>query len=227
VSERAARAAKEYLTESSAVLADMVGGELPALAVRAGDLLAETLRRGRTVLFCGNGGSAADAQHLATELVGRLDASRDRPPLAGLALTTDTSALTALSNDYGYDEVFARQVVAHGRAGDSLVCISTTGSSTNVIRAAETARTRDLSVVALLGRARSPLDDLADVALHVPASSSGLVQQGHAVLGHLLCRLTEDALLDDDEVVREGSLSRAATTSATSISRSPGSVTGP
>jgi D-sedoheptulose 7-phosphate isomerase len=186
------RVAKEYLEESARVLAEMVGGELPRLAAEAGELMAETIRRGGTVLFCGNGGSAADAQHLATELVGRLDASRDRGPLAGLALTTDTSALTALANDFGYREVFARQVRALGRPGDCLVCISTSGSSANVVRAAEAAREGGLAVIALLGGSDSPLDALAEVALHVDASSSGLIQQGHEALGHLLCALAQD-----------------------------------
>jgi D-sedoheptulose 7-phosphate isomerase len=188
------RVAKEYLEESARVLAEMVGGELPRLAAEAGELMAETIRRGGTVLFCGNGGSAADAQHLATELVGRLDASRDRGPLAGLALTTDTSALTALANDFGYREVFARQVRAVGRPGDCLVCISTSGSSANVVRAAEAAREGGVAVIALLGGSDSPLDALAEVALHVDASSSGLIQQGHEALGHLLCALAEDAV---------------------------------
>jgi D-sedoheptulose 7-phosphate isomerase len=188
------RVAKEYLEESARVLAEMVGGELPRLAAEAGELMAETIRRGGTVLFCGNGGSAADAQHLATELVGRLDASRDRGPLAGLALTTDTSALTALANDFGYREVFARQVRALGRPGDCLVCISTSGSSANVVRAAEAAREGGLAVIALLGGSDSPLDALAEVALHVDASSSGLIQQGHEALGHLLCALAQDGV---------------------------------
>jgi D-sedoheptulose 7-phosphate isomerase len=185
------RAAKEYLEDSARVLGEMVGGDLPRLAAEAGQLMAETIRRGGTVLFCGNGGSAADAQHLAAELVGRLDASRDRGPLSGLALTTDTSALTALANDFGYREVFARQVRALGRRGDCLVCISTSGSSENVVRAAEAAREGGLAVIALLGGSDSPLDALGDVALHVDASSSGLIQQGHAALGHLLCALAE------------------------------------
>jgi D-sedoheptulose 7-phosphate isomerase len=188
------RVAKEYLEESARVLAEMVGGELPRLAAEAGEVMAETIRRGGTVLFCGNGGSAADAQHLATELIGRLDVSRDRGPLAGLALTTDTSALTALANDFGYREVFARQVRALGRPGDCLVCISTSGSSANVVRAAEAAREGGLAVIALLGGSDSPLDALAEVALHVDASSSGLIQQGHEALGHLLCALIEDGV---------------------------------
>ena len=161
------------------------------LAVKAGSLLAETLQAGGKVLFCGNGGSAADAQHLAAELVGRLDASRDRGPLAGLALTTDTSALTAVSNDYGFEEVFARQVRALGARGDALVCLSTGGRSPNVVRAAEAARDAGLRIVVLVGPGPSPLDDLADVCLHAPGGSSGQIQQGHITLGHLLCRLAE------------------------------------
>lgn len=161
------------------------------LAAKAGAILAETLRGGGKVLFCGNGGSAADAQHLAAELVGRLDADRDREPLRGLALTTDTSALTAVSNDFGFEEVFARQVRALGQPGDALVGLSTGGRSPNVLRAAETARGGGLRVVALTGPGESPLDGLADVSLHVPGNSSGHVQQGHITLGHLLCRLAE------------------------------------
>jgi D-sedoheptulose 7-phosphate isomerase len=160
-------------------------------AAKSGQLLAEAIRGGGKVLFCGNGGSAADAQHLAAELVGRLDASRDRDPLPGLALTTDTSALTAVSNDFGFEEVFARQVRALGRPGDALVCLSTGGRSPNVLRAAEAARRAGLRVVALVGPGGSELDDLADVCLHVPGDSSGHIQQGHITLGHLLCRLAE------------------------------------
>ena len=159
-------------------------------------MLADALRGGGKVLFCGNGGSAADAQHLAAELVGRLDAGRDRDALPAVALTTDTSVLTAVANDYGYEEVFARQVTGLARPGDVLVCISTSGRSANVIRAAEAARERGARVVALIGPGRSPFDEgaLADVTLHVPGEGSGQVQQGHITLGHLLCMLAEDLL---------------------------------
>jgi D-sedoheptulose 7-phosphate isomerase len=191
--EDAERLAKEHLEASARASAELVGGDLPALAARAGDVLAETLAAGGTVLFCGNGGSAADAQHLAAELVGRLDRGRDREPLAGLALTTDTSALTALANDFGYDEVFVRQVRALGRRGDVLVCLSTSGASRNIVRAAEAAREAGLRVVALVGPGPSPLDDLAEVTLHIPGDSSGLIQQGHIAVGHLLCELAEGA----------------------------------
>jgi D-sedoheptulose 7-phosphate isomerase len=122
----------------------------------------------------------------------------DRAPLAGIALTTDTSALTALGNDYGYDEVFARQVRALGRAGDALVCITTSGASPNVVRAATDAKAAGIAVVALLGPAGSPLDEIADVALHLPGETSGFVQQGHIAVGHLLCALAEKALPSHD-----------------------------
>ena len=183
--------ARAYLEEAAENAAALSEGDLPVLAAKAGAILAEALRGGGAVLFCGNGGSAADAQHLAAELVGRLDSGRDRDPLRGLALTTDTSALTAISNDFGYAEVFARQVLALGRPGDALVCLSTGGRSPNVLRAAEAAREAGLRVVALVGPAPSPLDEAADVCLHVRGNSSGHVQQGHITLGHLLCRLAE------------------------------------
>jgi D-sedoheptulose 7-phosphate isomerase len=187
------REAKEYLEASARLTAELPGGDLPALAARAGEIMAQALASGGKVVFCGNGGSAADAQHLAAELVGRLDRDRDRGPLAGLALTTDTSALTALANDFGYQEVFARQVAALGNPGDALVCLSTSGRSGNVLNAAEEARRLGIPVIALVGPSRSPFDedDLSDVCLHVPGETSGQVQQGHVIIGHLLCALAE------------------------------------
>ncbi|MGH2725131.1 MAG: D-sedoheptulose-7-phosphate isomerase [Actinomycetota bacterium] len=174
-------------------MAALAEGDLPALAAKAGAILTEAVTGGGKVLFCGNGGSAADAQHLAAELVGRLDAGRERRAVAGVALTTDTSILTAVGNDLGFDEVFARQVAALGRPGDALVCLSTSGRSTNVVRAAQEARARDVRVVALVGPGASPLDDLADVCLHTPGESSGRIQQGHITVGHLLCRFVDEA----------------------------------
>jgi D-sedoheptulose 7-phosphate isomerase len=188
MSEDAARA---YLESSARSLRELADGDAPALAAKAGSILAETLAAGGTVLLCGNGGSAADAQHMAAELVGKLDAGADRDPLRAVALTTDTSVLTALANDYGFGEVFARQVRALGRRGDALVCFSTSGGSANVERAAEAGREAGMRIVALLGPTASPLDDLADIALHVPGGSSGEIQQGHIAIGHLMCRLAE------------------------------------
>jgi D-sedoheptulose 7-phosphate isomerase len=144
------------------------------------------------VLFCGNGGSAADAQHLAAELVGHY--LLDRPAWRAVALTTDTSVLTAVGNDYGYADVFARQVEGLGRPGDVLVAISTSGRSENVLRAAAAARAKGVAVVALLGPAPSPLDDAAEVALHVDGEVAGLIQQGHITIGHALCGWVEQRL---------------------------------
>ena len=185
--------AREELEASARLAASLAEGDLPALAVKAADILTEALRADGTILLCGNGGSAADAQHLAAELVGRLDAGGDRRPLAAVALTTDTSVLTAVGNDFGFEEVFARQVAALARPGDVLVCLSTSGRSANVLRAARAARERDIRVVALVGPEPSALDQVADVILHAPGDTSGRIQQAHITLGHLLCELVDEA----------------------------------
>jgi D-sedoheptulose 7-phosphate isomerase len=186
--EREARAHLEASAKLASVLAE---GELPHQVASAGAVLVEALGGGGKVMFCGNGGSAADAQHLAAELVGRLDAARDRDPLPGIALTTDTSILTAVANDFGFQEVFARQVHAHGRPGDALVCLSTSGASENVLRAAREASSAGISVVALVGPGPSALDELAEVSLHLPGETAGQIQQGHIAVGHALCALAE------------------------------------
>lgn len=188
--EREARAHLEASAKLASILAE---GDLPAQVASAGGALADALSGGGKVMFCGNGGSAADAQHLAAELVGRLDATRDREALSGVALTTDTSIITAVANDFGYQEVFARQVEALGREGDALVCLSTSGGSANVIRAAERAEAIGVRVVALVGPGPSPLEDLAEICLHLPGETSGQVQQGHIAVGHALCALAESA----------------------------------
>jgi D-sedoheptulose 7-phosphate isomerase len=181
-----------WLAASAAVAASLAGRPGAAAVQRAARLVADALAAGGQVLFCGNGGSAADAQHLAAELVGRL--ALERPAYRAVALGTDTSVLTAVGNDYGYAEVFARQVEGLGRPGDVLVTISTSGRSENVLRAADAARRRDLKVVAFLGPAPSPLDQTADVALHVDGDAPGLVQQGHITIGHALCGWVEARL---------------------------------
>ena len=181
-----------YLKSSAEVAASL--GERPGVAAvqRAAELVADALAGGGQVLFCGNGGSAADAQHLAAELVGRLQL--ERPAYRAVALTTDTSVLTAVGNDYGYADVFARQVEGLGRPGDVLVAISTSGRSDNVLRAAAAAKAKGMAVVAFLGPAASPLDDDADLALHVDGDVAGLVQQGHITIGHALCGWVEREL---------------------------------
>lgn len=165
---------------------------LGADVVAAGAALADGLRAGHKVMFCGNGGSAADSQHLASELTGRF--IKDRRPLAALALTTDSSALTCIGNDYAFDEVFARQVAGLGRPGDVLVAISTSGNSRNVVRAVDEARRIGMSVVGLLGRDGGVLKPMCDVAIVVPSDVTARIQEAHILIGHTLCGLIEAEL---------------------------------
>jgi D-sedoheptulose 7-phosphate isomerase len=158
----------------------------------AADSLIDCLGSGGRVLVAGNGGSAAEAQHFATELVGRF--RRERAPYAVLSLTADTAILTAVANDYGFDRVFARQVGAYGRPGDVLVGFSTSGRSINLVKAAETARDGGLAVIAITGEQPSPLADLADIAIRVPAVETPIVQELHTIVLHVLCDLVETAL---------------------------------
>ncbi len=158
----------------------------------AGQLMAEALRRGRKIMFCGNGGSAADSQHLAAELTGRF--IHDRKPLAAMALSTDSSALTCIGNDYSFADVFSRQVEGLGQAGDVLVGISTSGRSANVIKAVEAARGRDMQVIGLLGRDGGTLKALSDVAIVVPSPTTARIQEAHILIGHTLCGLIEELL---------------------------------
>jgi D-sedoheptulose 7-phosphate isomerase len=153
--------------------------------------IVESLLAGGKVMFCGNGGSAADSQHLAAELVGRQN--YDRAPAAGLALTVDTSALTAVGNDYGFDSVFSRQVEALGHAGDVLIGISTSGRSVNVVRALEAARAKGMTTVSFTGR--EPRDmSVAEHLLCVPASETAKIQELHIICGHIIFALVERTL---------------------------------
>jgi D-sedoheptulose 7-phosphate isomerase len=152
----------------------------------------ETLRGGRTILLAGNGGSAADAQHIAAELVGRF--AYDRPGLAAIALTTDTSALTAIANDHGFDRVFARQVEALGRPGDMLIAISTSGRSPNVIAALQAARARGIATVGLTGQHPGPMAPWCDHVLAMPSPETPRVQEAHILVGHIICSLIEHHL---------------------------------
>ena len=164
----------------------------PALAQRIEEAAAHcvtALRGGGKLMFCGNGGSAADAQHWAGELVSRF--YYDRPGLPAIALTTDTSILTAIGNDYGYDYTFARQVEALGRAGDVLVAISTSGNSPNVLRAAGAAKALGMHVIGFTGRAGGKLAPLADLCFRMPSDETPRIQEGHEFVGHLLCALIE------------------------------------
>lgn len=160
----------------------------------AAERLIATLRRGGTVLVAGNGGSAAEAQHFAAELVGRF--KRERAPYAVLALTTDTSVLTAVANDYGYAEVFARQVRAFGRSGDVLLAFSTSGESENLLRAVAACRDRGVIVLAVTGDRPSRLGRLADVTVRVPVTDTAAVQEVHMAVTHILCDIAEAELAE-------------------------------
>jgi D-sedoheptulose 7-phosphate isomerase len=167
-----------------------------AAVFAAADALLSALRAGRKVLVCGNGGSAADSQHFAAELVGRF--ARERSAWPALALSTDTSILTAIGNDFAFDRVFARQVEAHGRPGDVLVGISTSGGSPNVLAAVETARARGLVTIGLTGRDGGALGRLVDVHLNVPSTSTARIQEVHITILHVLSELLEQELVDAD-----------------------------
>lgn len=158
----------------------------------AGRRIASALAQGGKLLLCGNGGSAADAQHIASELTGRF--IQERRPLAGIALTTDSSALTCIGNDYAFDEVFARQLRALGRAGDVLIGISTSGNSANVVKAVQAAREMNITVISLLGRDGGALKPLSDVAIVVPSKVTARIQEAHILIGHTLCGLIEHEL---------------------------------
>jgi D-sedoheptulose 7-phosphate isomerase len=184
---------RAYLDESLAVYtAIRADPALTGAIARAADACVAALRDGGKVMFCGNGGSAADAQHLAGELVSRF--MYDRPGLAAVALTTDSSILTAIGNDYGYEQVFSRQVEALARSGDVLVGISTSGRSPNVLRALQAARARGVATIGFTGRDGGPMAALCDIELRMPSDVTPLIQQGHLLVGHLLCLLVEESL---------------------------------
>jgi D-sedoheptulose 7-phosphate isomerase len=165
-------------------------------------LVTECIRAGGKILFCGNGGSAADAQHLAAEYVVKL--TLERRPFPALALTTDTSILTAAGNDLGFERVFARQVQALGRPGDLLLIHSTSGASPNLLAAAHAAREAGLKVAALLAKGGGPLADRVDFALVVPTGSTQRAQELHLTIGHVVCELVERALVDPAEPLPRG-----------------------
>jgi len=159
---------------------------------RAVALIARSLESGGALLACGNGGSASDAQHIVAELTGRF--FRDRKPLRALALHANTSSLTAIANDYGYDHVFAREVKAHGRRGDVLLAISTSGNSPNILSAIEAARERELAVVGLTGESGGKMRDVCNICLRVPSASTPRIQECHILIGHTICELLERLL---------------------------------
>ncbi len=158
----------------------------------AARLVTKALMAGRKVLFCGNGGSAADSQHIAAELVGRF--KTERAAMAAIALTTDTSILTSIANDYGYPEVFRRQVEALGARGDVLVALSTSGNAENILRAVEQAKRQGLATVGMTGSAGGELSRAVDIAVCVPSDLPPRIQECHSIIGHALCEVVEQAV---------------------------------
>ena len=146
------------------------------------------------LIFCGNGGSASDAQHLAAEFVGRF--KKDRPALPAIAITTDTSALTAIGNDYGFENIFSRQLSALGNSGDTLIAISTSGSSKNILKAAEEAKKRKISVIGLTGIKETMLSELSDICIHAQSDQTNHIQESHIAIGQLICELVEKEIFN-------------------------------
>jgi D-sedoheptulose 7-phosphate isomerase len=182
----------ERLLGESANCIAAIGGMADEV-MRACELLAERIRSGGCVMAFGNGGSAAQAQHIASELVGRFQ--HDRRPLAAIALTTDTSALTSVGNDYGFEEIFARQVRALARPGDVVLAISTSGNSANVLRALDAAREKNVSTIGLTGRDGGRMRERVDLCLCVPSDSTPRIQEAHLVISHILCLLIESSVI--------------------------------
>ena len=184
--------------EEGIELRTRMAATLPAQIVRAGEALAAALKSGRKALACGNGGSAADSQHFAAELVGRFE--RERPGLPGIALTVDSSALTAIANDYDFDRVFSKQVEALGNAGDVLLAISTSGNSKNVIEAVRSAQARGLVVISLTGRDGGAMAKMMrpdDFHLNVSHPRTMRVQEVHLLVIHCLCEVVDNALFGE------------------------------
>ncbi len=184
----------EYSISESVEVFQRVLAEARQPIMRAAAQLLNCIQNGGKILLCGNGGSAADAQHIAAELVVRLTGKKDRPAIAALALTVDTSILTAGANDYGFDFVFSRQIEALGQLGDTLIAISTSGNSPNVIEAVNMAHEKGLYVIGLLGGEGGKLKKLVDLPILIPSRETPRIQEAHALIGHILCDILENEL---------------------------------
>ena len=180
----------DALDQSIRVKQNFITSHIKAITY-AGKKMAETLQAKGKILLFGNGGSAADAQHIAAEFVNRFQ--MERPPLAAIALTTDTSIITSIGNDYSFEDIFYKQVQALGRKGDVVIAISTSGNSPNVIKAARKAKDMELSVIGMSGN-KGILKEIADTSFCVNSSSTARIQESHIFLGHLLCDITENLL---------------------------------
>ncbi len=162
--------------------------------LRAVDILTKTFKNNNKLLLCGNGGSAADCQHIATELVIRLNHNINRPALPAIALTTDSSNLTAGGNDIGFDNIFARSIEGLGNKGDTLLAISTSGNSENIIRAVKKAKEKGMKIISLLGGSGGKLKDIVELPVIIPSSNVQRIQEGHITVAHIICELVEEEL---------------------------------
>lgn len=186
----------ESISESIAVKTKLMTSCMDSIA-ETGLVLAECVKKGGKILLCGNGGSAADSQHLAAELVVRLRGHINRRAIAAIALTVDTSILTAGGNDIGFDNIFARGVEAYGAKGDALIAISTSGVSENVYRAAVEAKKRGMKVIGLLGKDGGQILGVCDLAVVVPSSNTARIQESHIMVGHIWCETIEEILFPE------------------------------
>ena len=161
----------------------------------AANIMTDAVKNGKKILWCGNGGSAADAQHMATELMGGLR-DHDRPAIASISLTTDSSFLTAWSNDTDFNTIFSRQLDGLGNAGDVLVAISTSGNSENIVQAVEKAKAMDMVVIILTGQSGGKLGDKGEVVIRIPSDDTQRIQEGHLLAEHIMCEMVENAILN-------------------------------
>jgi D-sedoheptulose 7-phosphate isomerase len=183
----------DSILKEASVLHAKLSVLIPAITKTAGVMM-ECIKKGGKIMFAGNGGSAADSQHLAAELVGRF--LKDRKPMAGLALTTDTSIITAVANDYSFDDIFSRQVLGLGKPGDVFFGISTSGNSPNILKAVEAAKSVGIITIGLTGNGGGKMAQVVDCLIDVPyKGKSARIQEVHILIGHILCELIEDAVL--------------------------------
>ncbi|TSC71100.1 MAG: D-sedoheptulose 7-phosphate isomerase [Parcubacteria group bacterium Gr01-1014_70] len=185
----------QHELEESAAVKKLVASQLTGAIAKAAEMIIASYKTGGKLLLCGNGGSAADAQHIAGELVGRF--LKERKALSAIALTTDTSILTALANDYNVEKIFARQVEAHGKSGDVLLTISTSGNSSNVIQAVEAAKAIDVKTIGLLGKGGGKMKGMCDVEIIIPSDNTQRIQEAHITIGHIICGLVEKTLFGE------------------------------
>ena len=185
---------KSIIQENNTVLVKMLD-QCVADIKEASDLSILAIKNGKKIIWCGNGGSAADAQHMAAELMGGL-VSHDREPIPSIALTTDTSFITAWANDTGYETIFSRQIDGLGNAGDILMAISTSGNSVNVLKAIKCAKNKKMKIIILTGETAGEMKDLGDVMICIPSTNTQRIQEGHLLAEHILCELMEASILN-------------------------------